>query len=103
MQGVLLDQFGVLHDGKVAFPAAIEAVKQLAADSKKVFILSNSSRRTDTALQKISSLGFPSECFAGVSRPRRRHLYPIDCTKIIQLAVKCISHHRSLLTFVQQE
>ena len=31
VQGVLLDQFGVLHDGKVAFPEAIEAVKQLAA------------------------------------------------------------------------
>jgi ribonucleotide monophosphatase NagD (HAD superfamily) len=65
-QGVLLDQFGVLHDGKVAFPEAIQAVKELAAASKKVFILSNSSRRSATALQKISSLGFPADCFAGV-------------------------------------
>lgn len=65
MQGVLLDQFGVLHDGKVAFPAAIEAVKEMASASKKVYILSNSSRRSATALQNISSLGFPAECFAG--------------------------------------
>lgn len=64
VQGVLLDQFGVLHDGNVAFPEAIEAVKQLAA-SKKVYILSNSSRRAATALQKISGLGYPAECFAG--------------------------------------
>ena len=66
VQGVLLDQFGVLHDGKVAFPEAIEAVKQLAA-SKKVYILSNSSRRAATALQKIASLGYPAESFAGAT------------------------------------
>lgn len=57
----------MLHDGKVAFPEAIEAVKELAGASKKVYILSNSSRRVATALQKISSLGFPAECFAGVT------------------------------------
>lgn len=45
MQGVLLDQFGVLHDGKNAYPDAIEAVSKLARQGRKIVILSNSSRR----------------------------------------------------------
>ena len=45
LQGVLLDQFGVLHDGKVAYPGAVDAVRHMAAQGLKLFILSNSSRR----------------------------------------------------------
>lgn len=65
MQAVLLDQFGVLHDGKTANPAAIEAVRHWHSAGVKVYILSNSSRRAGTALTKISKLGFPKDWFAG--------------------------------------
>ena len=44
MQAVLLDQFGVLHDGQKPYPGAIEAVKTLAESGRKVLIISNSSR-----------------------------------------------------------
>ncbi len=45
VQGVLLDQFGVLHDGKKPYPGAIAAVQHMAEHGLKLFILSNSSRR----------------------------------------------------------
>ena len=45
LQGVLLDQYGVLHDGKKAYPGAIAAVEALAAAGRKLLVLSNSSRR----------------------------------------------------------
>ncbi len=45
MQGVLLDQFGVLHDGVKPYPHAVAAVKQMAEQGQKILILSNSSRR----------------------------------------------------------
>ena len=46
-KGVLLDQFGVLHDGIKAQPGAIEAVQYLAMEREmKILIISNSSRRT---------------------------------------------------------
>lgn len=67
MQGVLLDQFGVLHDGKSAYPAAIEAVQQWSRMGLKVYILSNSSRRAGTCLTKIGTLGFHENWFAGNS------------------------------------
>ena len=44
LQGILLDQFGVLHDGKQAYGGAVEAVKYLAEAGLSVVILSNSSR-----------------------------------------------------------
>ena len=44
-QGILLDQFGVLHDGKTAYPSAIQAVQKLSQSGRKIVILSNSSRR----------------------------------------------------------
>jgi len=45
LQGILLDQFGVLHDGKNAYPTAVEAVRKLSVSGRKVVILSNSARR----------------------------------------------------------
>ncbi len=45
-KAVLLDQFGVLHDGREAYPQAIEAVRYLREDcGMRLLILSNSSRR----------------------------------------------------------
>ena len=43
-QGVLLDQFGVLHDGSCAYPEAPLAVKWMHEQGLKVLILSNSSK-----------------------------------------------------------
>lgn len=66
-QGVLLDQFGVLHDGKVAYPGAVEAVRQLHAAGLKVLIISNSSRRSGGTLKKLATMGFEEDWFAGTA------------------------------------
>lgn len=42
---MLLDQFGVLHDGTQPYPGAVEAVEWLAQQGVKLLIISNSSRR----------------------------------------------------------
>lgn len=49
-KGILLDQFGVLHDGQTAYPAAVPAVKWLHEQGMKILILSNSSK-TYTAVR----------------------------------------------------
>lgn len=64
-KAVLLDQFGVLHDGKEPYPRAIEAVEELARRGCKILILSNSSRRSDTVLPKLGKLGFTESDFVG--------------------------------------
>lgn len=63
---ILLDQFGVLHDGVSPYPGSIEATRHLAEDQKrKILLLSNSSRRAVHALDKLSSMGFKREWFFG--------------------------------------
>jgi hypothetical protein len=63
--GVLLDQFGVLHDGKVPYPHAAAAVERLAQAGKTIVILSNSSRRSGGTIGKLVKMGFKEEWFAG--------------------------------------
>jgi ribonucleotide monophosphatase NagD (HAD superfamily) len=64
-QFVLLDQFGVLHDGQQPYPHAIAAVEQLHAAGKQVLVLSNSSRRSGGTIGKLEKMGFREEWFAG--------------------------------------
>mgnify|MGYP006287642213 FL=1 len=59
----ILDQWGVLHDGTAAFPAALEAVEHLLAENKVIVTLSNSGRRAATAEAQMRAMGLPVERF----------------------------------------
>mmetsp|Transcript_30782 Transcript_30782/g.75049 ORF Transcript_30782/g.75049 Transcript_30782/m.75049 type:complete len:390 (-) Transcript_30782:240-1409(-) len=63
--GIILDQFGVLHDGKKALAGAREAVEKLLEMKKTVMILSNTTRRSWSCLKLLRELGFPSDKFCG--------------------------------------
>ena len=54
----LLDQFGVIHDGKTAYDGAVEAVSALQRLKKKIVIISNSSRRKSDTLARLRAMGF---------------------------------------------
>ncbi|XP_077229043.1 haloacid dehalogenase-like hydrolase (HAD) superfamily protein isoform X2 [Tasmannia lanceolata] len=60
-----LDQFGVLHDGKQPYPGAISTLEKLSSHGAKMVIISNSSRRALTTMEKMKSLGFDSSLFLG--------------------------------------
>ncbi|XP_074556820.1 uncharacterized protein LOC141812709 [Curcuma longa] len=61
----LLDQFGVLHDGKKPYPGAISTLKKLADQGAKLVVISNSSRRACITIEKLKSLGFDPSVFSG--------------------------------------
>lgn len=67
MKGVLLDQFGVLHDGRAPYPGAIDAVKALHEAGLKIVLLSNSSQRAVKVYDRLEGLGFQRQWIAGVS------------------------------------
>ncbi|KAL1503914.1 hypothetical protein AB1Y20_012375 [Prymnesium parvum] len=54
----LLDQFGVIHDGKQPYPGAVHALERLHQAGKKVVIISNSSRRRQDTLSRLEAMGF---------------------------------------------
>lgn len=61
----LLDQYGVLHDGKRPYNGAVEAVKGLNESGESMVIISNSSRRASHAEARLDEMGFKREWFQG--------------------------------------
>uniref|UniRef100_A0A1D1ZBR1 Pyridoxal phosphate phosphatase n=1 Tax=Anthurium amnicola TaxID=1678845 RepID=A0A1D1ZBR1_9ARAE len=79
-----LDQFGVLHDGKQPYPGAVSTLEKLASHGTKMVIISNSSRRASTTMQKVNSLGFDASLFLGaITSGELTHQY------LLRLEVDC--------------
>ena len=102
----LLDQFGVIHDGKKAYEGSVEAVMALQKMGKKIVIISNSSRRRSDTVARLRAMGFgPCEgdaddngdapaigvvtsgdlCFEGLSASADRNDAPFD-----GLGIRCL-------------
>jgi len=62
-KGLLLDQYGVLHNGHEAYPGAVELVRQLHEKGVAIVIISNSSRRSSDVRSSLTKYGFKSEWF----------------------------------------
>ena len=63
---IVLDQWGVLHDGTRAAPGAIEAVRALGAGGARLAVLSNSGKRAALNARRIEAMGFRPDLFACV-------------------------------------
>jgi HAD superfamily hydrolase (TIGR01459 family) len=57
-RGFVLDQWGVLHDGRQAYPGAREVVHELSRRGKRLIVLSNSGRRAANSRRRLEGLGF---------------------------------------------
>ena len=62
----ILDQWGVMHDGKTGYKHAIDAVRHLEDKNKKLFIISNSSKRKKSSEDRLPKLGFNKNLFSNV-------------------------------------
>ena len=62
----ILDQWGVMHDGYHGYDHAIDAVKHLIYENKKLVIISNSSKRKISSINRLKDLGFNKNNFIEV-------------------------------------
>tara|TARA_S200000501_G_scaffold349534_1_gene365713 strand:- start:12 stop:848 length:837 start_codon:yes stop_codon:yes gene_type:complete len=62
----ILDQWGVMHNGKTAYKHAIDTVRHLKDKNKKLFIISNSSKRKKSSEDRLPTLGFNKNSFINV-------------------------------------
>lgn len=53
----ILDQWGVLHDGKVLYPDVIRTLQRLKGAGKKLIMLSNSSKRKASSIRGLAQVG----------------------------------------------
>jgi HAD superfamily hydrolase (TIGR01459 family) len=63
---VLLDQYGVLHQGKDIFVEARDCVAALHACGKTILVLSNSGKRSVDNLDRIAKKGLQPDLYDGV-------------------------------------
>ncbi len=63
---IVLDQWGVLHDGSAPYPAAVAALAGLRENGHVLAVLSNSGRRADPNRAQLDRIGFPPDLFACV-------------------------------------
>ena len=65
-QGFILDQWGVIHDGRAALPAALHAITELRRRGKRLILLSNSGRRAQLNRDRLAGMGFDLDQFDAV-------------------------------------
>ncbi len=63
---IVLDQWGVLHDGSAPYPSAIMALQQLHQSGVKIGVLSNSGKRSAPNAARIAAMGFDASKFDAV-------------------------------------
>ncbi|KAF1316500.1 Tigr01459 family had hydrolase, partial [Globisporangium splendens] len=63
----LIDQYGVLHNGSVAYPGAVECFNRLEALDKRVVLLSNTSKRAASLRGKLATFGFDPNFLGSVT------------------------------------
>jgi HAD superfamily hydrolase (TIGR01459 family) len=64
--GIILDLWGVVHDGTAPFPGVLDCMDRLVAAGKRVVLLSNAPRRSDDVVRRIARIGVPEGLYHGV-------------------------------------
>lgn len=60
---LIIDIFGVLHNGLVAFPDTVNTLQSLKEQGIQTCLLSNTPRRADAAIAQLDDLGIPRNLF----------------------------------------
>lgn len=63
---IVLDQWGVLHDGSAPYPGAVKSLVDLSHQGHRLAVLSNSGKRSSINRQRIANMGFPDEMWCEV-------------------------------------
>ncbi len=61
--GFILDQWGVLHDGRQVLPGVLGVLEELRQRNKEVIILSNSGKRAEESAQRMEKLGIGRDLY----------------------------------------
>ncbi|MDD4616012.1 MAG: TIGR01459 family HAD-type hydrolase [Alphaproteobacteria bacterium] len=59
----IIDQWGVIHDGKHVFPGVVDALEHITALGKPAIIVTNSAKRNAYNMRRLASLGIPREIY----------------------------------------
>jgi HAD superfamily hydrolase (TIGR01459 family) len=61
--GMLIDQFGVIHDGQQLYPGTLRILSELHARNIPVAVMTNSGKRAEANRQRLVRMGVPRDHF----------------------------------------
>jgi HAD superfamily hydrolase (TIGR01459 family) len=61
--GLILDLWGVVHDGVRPYPGVLDCLARLLAAGKRIVLLSNAPRRADDVMRRIAAIGVPESLY----------------------------------------
>lgn len=61
--GMLIDQFGVIHDGERLYPGTLRVLSELKAMGIAVVVMTNSGKRAEANRKRLVKMGVPHEHF----------------------------------------
>ena len=64
--GIILDLWGVVHDGVAPLPGALECLGRLIEAGKRIVLLSNAPRRSGDVVERINRIGVPAGVYHDV-------------------------------------
>lgn len=64
--GVILDLWGVVHDGRTPYPGAADTLARLMETGKPVVMLSNAPRRAAAVIEGMTAIGIPRALYSDV-------------------------------------
>jgi HAD superfamily hydrolase (TIGR01459 family) len=64
--GMIIDQFGVLHDGQSLYPGTLDVLRGLQASRIPVVVVTNSGKRVESNRQRLLDIGIPRDTFVDV-------------------------------------
>jgi HAD superfamily hydrolase (TIGR01459 family) len=62
--GIVLDLWGVVHDGRDPYPGAVDCLRALRAAGTRVVLLSNAPRRSATIVEQMQAMHIGRELYA---------------------------------------
>lgn len=65
-RGLIVDLWGVMHDGKTLFPEAVEALRRARQRGVQVQFLSNAPRRSDSIAELLAGMGMAAKDYDGI-------------------------------------
>jgi HAD superfamily hydrolase (TIGR01459 family) len=65
-KGMILDIFGVIHDGTKLFPPVGQTLRRLRANGMRICLLSNAPRRAAKVESRLVELGLGPDCYDGL-------------------------------------
>ena len=61
--GMLIDQFGVIHDGQSLYPGTLRVLSELKSLGIPVAVMTNSGKRAEANRQRLVRMGVPRDHF----------------------------------------